>query len=154
MSVSVSGQVPVSAPRGSIDGMSRVESTFVVGSFDPTGWTPPRPAGVDVAEAAMTKQFSGSIVGDSVTRFIGGLDDAGANGGYVALEWFEGSIAGRTGSCLVVHGQTMRDGAPAGQWLSVVPGSGTGDLAGLTATGGIRVDEDGTHHLWLDLPDD
>ena len=133
--------------------MARVESTFVVSSFDPAGWTPPRPSGVDLAEAAMTKQFSGDVVGDSVTRFIGGLDGDGANGGYVALEWFEGSIGGRSGSCVIVHGQTMLAGAPAGQWLSLVPGAGTGDLAGLTGTGGIRVAEDGTHHLWLDLSD-
>lgn len=32
----------------------------------------------------------------------------------------------------------------------IVPGSGTADLTGITGTGSITIDADGTHHLALD----
>ncbi len=32
----------------------------------------------------------------------------------------------------------------------MVPASGTGALAGITGTGGLRIDDDGTHRVWLD----
>ena len=133
--------------------MSAVEGTFEVTGFDPVAWTPPRDAGIAFGEATMGKRFSGTIEGDSVTRFTAGMTDDQRAGGYVALEWFEGVIAGRSGSCVIVHGQTLVDGASASGWLQVVPASGTGEMTGLTASGGLAVDEDGTHRMWLDLDD-
>ncbi len=50
-----------------------------------------------------------------------------------------------------MHGQTLLDGASASAWLQVVPASGTGELTGLTASGRLAVDEDGTHRIRLDL---
>lgn len=32
----------------------------------------------------------------------------------------------------------------------IVPGSGTGELAGITGTGGIEIDADGTHRVWFE----
>lgn len=51
--------------------------------------------------------------------------------------------------------QVLSDSKVEAMVLHIVPSSGTGGLAGLTGVGGIRVDEDGTHRLWLDyaLPD-
>lgn len=133
--------------------MSTVEGTFQVTGFEPQSWTPPREAGIPFGDATMHKRFSGGIEGDSETRFTGGMTDDQRSGGYVALEWFEGVIAGRTGACVIVHGQTLVDGAPASTWLQVVPGSGTDGLVGLSASGGLAVDADGTHRIWLDLAD-
>jgi hypothetical protein len=133
--------------------MSSVDGTFEVTGFDPVAWTPPREAGIAFGEATMGKRFSGSIEGTSVTRFIGGMTDDQRAGGYVALEWFEGVVAGRSGSCVIVHGQTLADAASTSMWLQVVPASGTGQLTGLTASGGLAVDDDGTHRIWLDLDD-
>ncbi|WP_324615422.1 DUF3224 domain-containing protein [Streptomyces sp. NRRL S-920] len=35
-------------------------------------------------------------------------------------------------------------------FVVIVPGSGTGELAGITGTGGIAIDPDGTHRIWFD----
>ncbi|MEV6256262.1 DUF3224 domain-containing protein [Nocardia sp. NPDC051911] len=32
----------------------------------------------------------------------------------------------------------------------IAPASGAGELAGITGTGGLHVDADGTHHIWFD----
>ena len=32
----------------------------------------------------------------------------------------------------------------------IAPGSGSGDLAGITGTGSMRIDDDGTHRVLLD----
>nr|WP_302476199.1 DUF3224 domain-containing protein [Pseudomonas koreensis] len=29
-------------------------------------------------------------------------------------------------------------------------GSGTGDLKGISGSGGIKIDNDGTHRIWMD----
>ncbi|WP_443065640.1 DUF3224 domain-containing protein [Streptomyces sp. NBC_00557] len=37
------------------------------------------------------------------------------------------------------------------EFFVIVPGSGTGELAGIIGAGGIAVDQDGTHHrIWFD----
>jgi hypothetical protein len=35
------------------------------------------------------------------------------------------------------------------EFLVIVPTSGTGALTGITGTGGLAVDEDGTHRIWF-----
>jgi hypothetical protein len=134
--------------------MTRYEATFTVDSFVPTDWAPPPSGsvGLPFGEARMVKTFTGSVEGRAETSFIGAMSEDQTQGGYVAIEWFEGRIGGRSGGCAIVHSQLM--GAPTtGPWLHVVPGSGTGQLAGLTGSGALEVDEDGTHRIWVEVPD-
>jgi hypothetical protein len=35
-------------------------------------------------------------------------------------------------------------------FFAIVPSSGTGRLAGISGAGGLAVDADGTHRIWLD----
>lgn len=58
----------------------------------------------------------------------------------------------------VVHSSTVEggpNGAGASEFFRIVPGSGTRALSGITGTGALWVDADGTHHFRLDydLPD-
>jgi hypothetical protein len=52
----------------------------------------------------------------------------------VGLEQFEGSIGGKTGTCIVQHASTFEYPVAKDSWF-VVPGSATGDLKGLRAEG-------------------
>ena len=48
-----------------------------------------------------------------------------------------GTLAGRTGTFLLQDAGTVQDNIVSGDWF-VIPGSGTGTLAGLRGTGGFR----------------
>lgn len=61
---------------------------------------------------------------------LSGGDPSTGSAGYVALERASGTLHGLRGTCILQHSGTM---SPTAQHLTitVVPGSGTGALAGL-----------------------
>jgi hypothetical protein len=59
---------------------------------------------------------------------------------YTAMERVTGTLAGRAGSFVLVHGASASDTGATGV---VVSGSGTGELAGLTGTMQITHADDG-----------
>ncbi len=63
--------------------------------------------------------------------------------GYVAMEQVTGSLHGRSGSFVLQHYGIMNRGAPQ-LTVTVVPDSGTGELAGLAGTLAIKI-VDGKH---------
>lgn len=87
------------------------------------------------------KEFHGDLVARGVVEMVYA---AGADGPlhYVALERIEGELAGRSGSFVLEHVGSMAGGAPS-LVLTVVPGSGTDGLAGLTGSGTIVHAPDG-----------
>ena len=126
-------------------------ATFTVQSFEPTEFAPPATTtGTPVGVARMVKQFDGGLEGSAETLFTGAFDPERGVGTYVAMESFSGTLDGRTGTFNIAHTATT-DGGPQRlhEVVVIVPGSATGDLAGLTGTGQIRMDDDGGH--WLDL---
>ena len=65
----------------------------------------------------------------------------------MAIERVTGTLSGRKGSFVLQHSGTMTRGTQHLE-ISVVPDSGTGDLAGLTGTMSIRI-EGGKHFYEL-----
>ncbi|MCI3928390.1 DUF3224 domain-containing protein [Streptomyces sp. AN091965] len=129
----------------------RASGTFKVADFTPV--TTPSPGietAVPVAVATMAKQYEGEVVGHSTTLFTAAADQASGTGTYVAMESFEGTLHTRSGTFNFAHSGTTVDSRKQGEFFVIVPGSGTGGLAGISGTGGIAVDEDGTHRLWFD----
>ena len=131
----------------------RAIAPFTVSSFVPAEITPP-PADVQtgrpVGLAIITKQFDGQITGTSVTLFTAAFDQAAGAGTYVAMESFEGTVNGMTGTLNFAHSATTTGTDRLAEFFTIVPGSGTGELDGITGTGGLRVTEDGEHTLWFD----
>jgi hypothetical protein len=127
--------------------------TFTVAAFDPTELspTPAIETGLAVGVSTMTKQFTGEVDGRSATLFTAAFDQASGVGTYLAMESFEGRLGDRAGTVNFAHSATtLGDGGRAGDYFVIVPGSGTGDLAGITGSGGLTVDPDGTHRVWFD----
>lgn len=129
----------------------RVTGTFEVADFTPA----PVPAfdiktAVPVGVATMRKRFEGGISGRSATLFTAAYDAATETGTYVAMESFEGSIDGHEGAFNFAHAATTRGDGREAEYLVIVPGSGTGALAGMHGSGGLSVDADGTHRIWFD----
>src|SRR5690348_16918978 len=130
----------------------RATGTFEVATFTPA----PVPPGdvktaVPVGVATMTKTFAGEISGRSSTLFTAAFDQATGVGTYVAMESFEGTVAGLEGAFNFAHSATTLGDNREAEFLVIVPGSGTGALAGITGTGGLGIDADGTHRVWFDF---
>ena len=127
-------------------------STFTVTAFDPTNLKAPETeTATPVGVARMVKVFEGGLEGRAETLFTSAYDQERGIGTYVAMESFAGTLDGRSGTVNIAHTATTDGGAERlHEVVVIVPGSGTGALAGLTGTGRIRVDEDGTHRLELE----
>jgi hypothetical protein len=98
---------------------------------------PAAPGGV--AQRQIEKQFSGDLAGTSSGVMMSAGDPAKGIAGYVAMEVVEATLAGRKGSFALQHNGTMD---ADGQKLNVVvvPGSGTGALAGISGAMVIRIE--------------
>lgn len=130
----------------------RAAGTFTVDAF-----TPVEPAldtgpetGTAVAVVRMEKRFAGEVTGRSTTVFTYALDAAGDVGGYVAIESFDGELHGRAGAFNFSHSATTVGNNRNDESFAIIPSSGTGSLAGILGSGGIAVESDGTHRIWLD----
>ena len=103
-----------------------------------------------VGVSTMEKAYDGDIVGRSATLFTAAYDQATGAGTYVAMESFEGSIHGRSGAFNFVHSAATGGSDRVNEFFAIVASSGTGALAELSGTGGLKVESDGTHRIWLD----
>jgi hypothetical protein len=130
----------------------RAESTFSVVRFTPTDVKPDPDVetALPVGVATMEKSYEGGVTGRSATIFTSAFDPATGCGTYVALESFEGSVAGREGTFNFVHSATTSGSDRSDPFFLLVPNSGTGALTGITGSGGLDVDAGGTHRFWLD----
>lgn len=111
--------------------------------------TPADPTVPGTGRLTFTKTWSGDMVGTSAGEMLSGGDPSTGNAGYVAVEVFTGSIDGREGTVVLTQHGTMTDGEALLDYR-VAPGSGTGDLAGLTGTVVLEVDAEGTHHVRIE----
>jgi hypothetical protein len=75
-------------------------------------------------------------------------DPAKGSGGYVAIEHVTGALAGRTGTFALQHSGTMDRGA-VHMSVTVVPGSGAGQLAGIAGSMTFQI-EGGKHSYAFD----
>lgn len=103
---------------------------------------------VTIGRLALDKQFSGALTASSKGQMLGFQGEPAGTGGYVAMERVNGTLDGKKGSFHLQHIGTMGDGKFEMN-VSVVPGSGTGELAGIAGKMTIVI-EDGTHSYVLE----
>jgi hypothetical protein len=120
-------------------------TTHASGSFDVT-LTPQAPdeaTGAALGRLVIDKQFHGDLEATSKGQMLAAGTAVEGSAGYVAIEQATGTLHGRSGSFVLQHNGTMTRGA--GQLtITVVPDSGTGELAGLAGTMTINI-VDGKH---------
>ena len=90
-------------------------------------------AGTAITRFGLDKQFDGELEAASKGEMLAAGTPSSGAGGYVAIEHVTGTLKGRKGSFALQHFGTMENGKFDLKVL-VVPGSGTGDLAGITGT--------------------
>ncbi len=100
------------------------------------------------------KTFTGSLAGTSRGQMLGSGDPATGNAGYVVVEMVDGLLDGRSGGFVLQH-CGMIVGGDLRQLIEVVPGTGLGELSGITGNFAISLDEHGghTYELSYSLPE-
>jgi hypothetical protein len=98
----------------------KLEATFEITGWDQDDYDAPA-EGPPLTRATVRKRYDGALAGESVAELLTCGELA-----YLANERVTGRLDGHEGTFVLQHGAW--DG---GQWGFVVPGSGTGALAGL-----------------------
>jgi hypothetical protein len=97
-------------------------------------------ADAGVARMVIDKQFHGDLEATSKGQMLSSAATiVKGSGGYVAMERVTGKLKGRTGSFVLQHSGTMTRGTPQ-MSVTVVPDSGTDQLAGIAGTMTIKID--------------
>jgi len=115
------------------------------GSFDVTITPQESAPDAPVARMLLYKEFHGDLEAIAHGEMMAAHEPLTGAGVYVALDRVTGTLQGRSGSFLMAH-RGIRNAD--GQELSIVivPGSGTGQLTGITGTVGIEIV--GTEHFY------
>lgn len=95
-----------------------------------------------LARFSIDKQFRGDLEATSKGEMLS-AGNPSTSGGYVAIEKVTGKLNGRSGSFVLQHSATMENGRPHLS-VFVVPGSGSGELSGISGTMDIVI-EAGKH---------
>jgi len=101
-----------------------------------------------IARYSGTKEIHGDLEATSKGEMFSAGDPKSGNAGYVAIEVVTGTLAGKHGSFVLQHFATM-DQSGRKMTVLVVPGSGTGELAGIAGSFEIKI-EDGKHSYDLE----
>lgn len=113
------------------------------GPFDVT-LVPQAETGDGIGRMTLEKQYHGELEASSRGQMLAAMGEVEGSGSYVALERVNGSLGGRRGTFALQHAGTMRRGVQSLS-ITVVPESGTGELAGLAGTMDIRIEPNGKH---------
>lgn len=105
-------------------------------------------AGPPLNEVRLSETFTGDIQGESPVRALQVLrNDRSAS--LVSMQRFSGKLGGRQGTFVLQGSELVANGKIKAAWF-VVPGSGTGDLAGLRGEGGFEGEFGKGSGGWLD----
>src|SRR5580693_1336337 len=126
---------------------TRAEAVITVHAYEPASYETPAD-GPSLTRIHVEEAFSGDIEGDGVVEF---LQAARADGSasFVGIERVTGAVAGREGTFLLQDAGTVEGNVVSGEWF-VIPGSGTGGLAGLRGEGGFRANLGEGAQVYLD----
>ena len=105
-----------------------IKAGFEIVKFDESAYEEPA-EGPKLTRVTIHKRYQGAIDGTGVAEVLTAQGTAG--GGYVASERIEGTLNGRHGTFVIQHGG-LADGPDQSSYGSIIPNSGTGDLAGIS----------------------
>ncbi|WP_298441924.1 DUF3224 domain-containing protein [uncultured Ferrimonas sp.] len=121
--------------------------TFTV-SLSPLGPYAESSQGIQLGRMSIDKTFSGDLSANSKGEMLNAMAPIAGSAGYVAIELVSGVLQQKSGSFALQHYGTMAAGAQH-LVVEVVPGSGVGELSGLSGIMTIRI-EAGQHFYHFD----
>ena len=104
--------------------------------------------GTGLSRAKVTQELSGDVEGEGLTEWLMFYRSDGT-ADFVGLLRVSGRLAGRDGTFVLENRGTF-DGSVAAGPVKVVPGSGTGELAGLRGEGDFSAPMGSTASLTLE----
>jgi hypothetical protein len=102
--------------------------------------------GEGIGRFSITKTFHGDLTGSSIGEMLAIRTETPGSAGYVLMERITGKLEGRTGTFVLQHDGIMKRGKPELK-VTVVPDSGTGELAGIQ--GEMSIDASAVHRYVL-----
>jgi hypothetical protein len=120
---------------GETEAKTRASAVITVHKYEPAPYDEPAEGPV-LTRIHVEESFSGDITGDGVVEFLQAARPDGP-ASFVGIERVTGTLAGREGTFLLQDAGTVAGNVVSGDWF-VIPGSGTGGLAGLRGEGGFR----------------
>jgi hypothetical protein len=126
--------------------MQSLEARFAITSWDEK----PYSEGSDLprlTRASVTKTYTGDIAGEGLVEYLMMYRGDGS-AGFVGLERVVGRIEGKSGSFVLQRTGVFEDGQ-AKESYTVIPGSATGELAGLRGHGQSSVGHGMEHPFTL-----
>lgn len=112
--------------------MPVARGSFTVASWDESPYEE-RPDGAKLTSASVKQRFEGDVEGEGDARWLMSYRPDGT-ARFVGLHRVSGAVGGRSGS-FVLETSGDFDGQMAKWSASVIPGSGTDELEGLTGAG-------------------
>ena len=103
--------------------------------------------GLTLGRMLIEKKYLGDLEAAGSGQMLTGMAAVKGSGTYVAIERVTGTLQGRSGSFILYHLGIMERGAPRLN-VTVVPDSGTRELAGMAGTMTILIAE-GIHSYEL-----
>jgi hypothetical protein len=123
-------------------------SAFSINSWDEQPYD--EQEGAKLSRTRVTKTFRGDLEGTSTAELLMAIAVTAGGMAYVGFERIIGSLHGQAGSFVLHHNASGSAAAgPSATW-TIVPGTGTGALAGIQGTGVITRHPDGSHTFNLD----
>jgi hypothetical protein len=125
----------------------RATARFAIRNWDEKPCSEP-PDSPRLTRASVAKVYTGDIVAEATVEYLMMYRSDGT-AAFVGLERIVGRLAGRAGSFVLQRVGVFEEGL-AKESYSVVPGSGTGELSGLTGGGTSAVGHGLEHPFALD----
>ena len=128
------------------DTRQTARARFAIQSWDEKSYSegPDQPK---MTRASVTKTYTGDIEGKGEVEYLM-MYRADGTAAFVGLERFAGRLAGKSGS-FVLQRTGVFEGGLAKESYSVLPGSGTGELRGLSGEGTSAVGHGMEHPFTL-----
>ena len=124
----------IASPIPSVAQKENTVAQHAAGAFDvkvEAQGEPDKAGGSTLGRYSLDKQYHGDLEATAKGTMLTAGTDVKGSAGYVAMERVTGTLQGRSGSFVLQHTATMTRGEPQLS-ITVVPDSGSGQLAGLT----------------------
>lgn len=124
------------------------ETSFLVKSWDEET-AHELAGGAKITRARVTQEYSGYVRGEATVEYVM-YHRGDGTAVFAGIERIVGHVGGKSGSFVLQH-HGVYEGGSARSESSVVAGSGTGDLEGLSGSGSFVVGHDMKGQVSLDL---
>lgn len=112
--------------------MPTAKAEYQIKGWDEKPYSEAEGAG-KITHSAIKKTFTGDMQGEGVLQYLMAYNTDGT-AAYVGYERFIGKLAGKQGTFVMRHDGVYKDGK-ANTRFTIVAGSGTGELKGISGLG-------------------